>query len=385
MRPSLACLLAALVGAFALAACDGAAPAADGVAGGLFDADPFLADAGSGRWVWMPDPSMRCRDSSATGFGVLRRPGSDKLLIMLQAGGACFNAETCATNRASFDATAFASFAADNGTEGIYSPQPANPFRDWNVVFVPHCTGDVYTGNATDVAVEGVPGLQQFVGERNMRTMLGRIEPYARRASVVLLTGAGFAATANYGLVAGTLDPVPVHMIADAGPIPPDDSVLTPELQARMQDLWNGSVLYPPGCEECQPPDGMENVLPYYAATYPDRAFGLISYTRDMTNRTFFGYDNPNCVFTGGVCRVPGADFQAALFHIRATLDPYPNAGTYYITGYGHTSLDKSDLYFGTTVEGVPLPQWMADALDGTVEDLPPGRTSGTRRHAAHR
>lgn len=369
-------LLAMLVfTALAFAACDAAPPSDGRSTAGLFDESPLLpalTATDAGFWQWVSMPGMRCRDSTETGFGIRRSAGSDELLIVLQAGGACFNAETCASNRSDFDVSDFVNFVASEGREGIYNVRPDNPFRDWNVVFVPHCTGDLHVGDSTDVAVEGVEGLQQFVGHRNMRAMLARIENVARNATQVVLTGAGFAATGSYGLVAERLAPAPVHLIADAGPLPPDDDVLTPELQTRMRGLWNLDTMIPAGCLECSKPngDGLDNLLLYYTANNPERAFGLISYRSDRTNRGFFGYDNPNCTSNQSMCHVPARDFQDGLRNIRALLEPYPNGGTYYIPGNGHTSLDKND-FFNVSVDSVALTQWMVDALDGTVEHIP--------------
>jgi hypothetical protein len=385
MRPRL--LLAALIAAATLAACDDAALPADEPSGGLFDGAPPLADAGlagppPGMWSWISDPGMRCRDSTETGFGLRTAAGSDEFLIVFEASGACFNAETCASSRAHFDSTTFADFAATLGREGLFDRRPQNPFRGWNMIYVPHCTGDVCTGDTTDVAIEGVPGLQQFVGQRNVRAMLARLAPIVQNASAVVVTGAGFAATATYGLIAEQLAPAPVHLFADAGPMPPNDDVLTPELQARLRSTWNGEALIPPGCADCSQPngDGFEHILPYYASTNPDRVFGLIAYSKDPTNRWFFGFDNPNCIFSGGACRVPVRDYQIGLINIRRLLEPYPNAGTYYISGNGHTSLDDDDKYFGTAVNGVQLTQWIRNALDGTVGHIPQGqfRDAGT-------
>jgi hypothetical protein len=302
---------------------------------------------------------MRCRAGSQTGFGLRRVPGSPDLLIVLQGGGACYDFLTCLLNPSRFDASDFNAFVAEQGNVGVFAAdRPENPFRNWNLVFVPYCTGDVHSGDAPNTPVPGVSGRQDFVGLRNMDAMLRRIAPAARQARQVVLTGesaGGFGALGTYGLVADRLAPAPVDLLDDSGPVPPDDAVLTPALQQQWAELWNLTAALPPGCTACAQPDGLEHVLPFYAAANPDRSFGLLSYRQDFVIRAFFGF-------------VGAQAFEDALFGIRPTLPD--NAGTYYVPGDGHTFI-LTDQYYTTSVEGVPLTAWVEAFLDGQVTDLP--------------
>ena len=95
----------------------------------------------------------------------------------------------------------------------------------------------------------------------------------------------------------------------------------------------------------------------------PDRAFGLIAHTRDISPRLHFGYKNPNCepgTFAGEtVCLVPEEDTEAALLSIRdGLLAPYPNVGTFYTDAAAHTSLTLDDFYERET-DGVRLVDWV--------------------------
>ena len=117
---------------------------------GAFDGAPVTATAG--QWTWVDEPKALCRDGSATGFGVRLNPNSDKLLIYFQGGGACFNSATCGANPANFNSGTFALAVLAGGQQGIFNASDsANPFRDWNAVFIPYCTGDVHAGAATGI------------------------------------------------------------------------------------------------------------------------------------------------------------------------------------------------------------------------------------------
>ncbi len=79
----------------------------------------------------------------------VRRGTVNKLLVYYQGGGACWDYLTCEAIK-SFKQTAGAGDNPANSKSGFADMNnPDNPFRDWNVVFVPYCTGDVHWGDAT--------------------------------------------------------------------------------------------------------------------------------------------------------------------------------------------------------------------------------------------
>ena len=127
------------------------------------------------RWTWVPVDGAECRDGSPTGFAIRSRTHSDDLLIVLGGGPVCVDAQTCTTSGGPLN------FAAKRrpGSD-MFANRPKNPFADWNQVWVPHCTDDYHVGNARDVVVPGLQGIQQFVGYANMSLFLEQIK--AKRA-----------------------------------------------------------------------------------------------------------------------------------------------------------------------------------------------------------
>ncbi len=297
---------------------------------GTFDGMPVTAAAG--QWTWVDVPHALCRNGTATGFAVRLNPASDKLMIYFQGGGACFNSATCASNPASFGASDFAVAAAVGGQRGIFNSSDANnPFRDWNIVFVPYCTGDVHSGSATGVTVpgSGAPTNQQFVGYRNVGHFLKRIVPTFPSITKVLLTGSsagGFGSMLNYHRIAQAFCPRPVALVNDAGPIFAD-AYLSPCLQKRWRQLWNFDVALPSGCTGCigQDGGGFFNYERFLARTYPTQRLGLISATQDATISYFFGFGQNNCAgIDGNPGSLPGATFQTGLSLPSRTLEKLP-------------------------------------------------------------
>src|SRR4051812_49880618 len=120
-------------------------PGADGGGGAkCSSATPFQGapiDAPDQQWTWIDVDGSFCRDGSPTGIGVHLNKASDKLILYLEGGGACFNASSCYANSSSFGADDFEQVKSRAG--GIFNLTRAeNPFAGWNVVYVPYCTGD---------------------------------------------------------------------------------------------------------------------------------------------------------------------------------------------------------------------------------------------------
>ncbi len=78
-----------------------------------------------------------------------RRGTVNKLLVYYQGGGACWDYLTCEAIKTFKQTTGAGDNPANAKTGFADIANPENPFRDWNVVFVPYCTGDVHWGDAT--------------------------------------------------------------------------------------------------------------------------------------------------------------------------------------------------------------------------------------------
>ncbi|EYF03062.1 pectin acetylesterase-family hydrolase [Chondromyces apiculatus] len=337
---------------------------------GPFDGDPINATPET--WTWVGVPEAHCRNRSETGFGIRLNPASDKLVIFLEGGGACFNGATCLANPQAYTEQNFNTWKGGNGPGGILdNDNDDNPVRDWNMVFVPYCTGDVHSGNATGVNVPGLgaPQNQSFVGYANIGHYLRRIIPTLPELSQVLLTGTsagGFGAAFNYDRVAQAFCPTPVTLVDDSGPVMSDE-YLAPCLQQRWRTLWGLDGTLPADCAECTPSNGggLLNYTVYLGSKYPERRLGLISSLQDNTIRTFYSYGNNNCAGIEGLPgSMTGAAYTAGLTELR---DDYLTSTTswasYYMSGTAHTILGGNG-YYSTTVAGVSLTGWVASLLD---------------------
>ncbi|HTB75438.1 MAG TPA: pectin acetylesterase-family hydrolase [Polyangiaceae bacterium] len=322
---------------------------ADGGVSGPFATSTLTPET----WSWVPVGGAICRDGSPTGFGVSVGSATDKVMIYLEGGGACFNALTCGMNPAKYGESDFTSdfvgATAPHANLGIFNRGfAANPVKDWTFIYVPYCTGDVHAGNATDQTVTGVTGKQQFVGYVNVGLDLQRIVPSFPGVTKVLLTGisaGGFGAASDYVQVAQAFGSVPVYEIDDSGPPMPDP--YNPKcLLTEQVNLWGFDKTILKDCgSDCSdlgtfPIDFAKHV----GKTYPKVPFGLIESTDDGVITDFFGFGAENCTATLPA-QVTAATFTAGLTAVQTDLQGYPNFGSFIFGEPGaanstqHTSL----------------------------------------------
>jgi hypothetical protein len=326
-----------------------------------------------GEWKWMDVDGMICRDSSATGIGVRLGTNSKKWMIYLQGGGACFTPETCATNLSNYGADNFISSSnAGYYNRGIMNNEKEeNPIKDWNVVYVPYCTGDVHSGNLENGFPLGGTEPQQFVGNRNIRLLLEYLKPYMEKNEVdeIMITGisaGGFGTHITYFETKKLFPNVKTHVINDSGPLVSDPQILTFCMGIGIQLMYNLAV--PPGfifC--CEPTYGLADIYTLSARNSANDNFGLISYTEDNTIRYFFAAGQNTC--TGG--EISGEDFKNGLIHLRENvLKPTEKWSTYFVSGTGHTFLYTDAGFYNTIAEEKLLYNWIREVMNGEVQHI---------------
>jgi len=314
-------------------------------------------------WTLQYVNGAKCRNGQPAGVGINPSPGSDKLLIYLEGGGACFNS--------SCDVTAFDTpFLPPS--DGIFDRNNAdNPLRDYNMVYVPYCTGDVHAGDAPDAVIVnglGVPVFHQFVGYRNIGLFLSRIVPTFPNLKQVVLTGisaGGFGAGLNADRVQRAFGSVPVVLVDDSGP-PMSKRAIPTCLQKQFRQAWNldATILADCGADCPNHDDWALDMMMHTVKRTTTSVTGLFSSVHDLVIRTFYGFGNDDC--SPGLDRVVDADvYQNELLSLRQMTAP-PGAiyGTYYVQGTGHTCL-RGPCFSTTTTNGVALSTWLGSLLQG--------------------
>lgn len=355
-------------------------------------------------WVWWADDAMKCRDGSTTGFGINRpEVESDKMLYMLEGGSACFNFQTCATNPEFFDEVEFAKYSTESGVWGVFDrTNPLNPFKDWNYVFVPYCTGDAHAGNKPDGSVLGSP--QVFVGYENVGIVIEAVQEQFPDITSGILSGdsaCGLGVIANYirlqnAYSTGGFD-VPFGFLDDSGPpMNTDVGGITSCLQNQMWSLWGLEDTIGAECgASCTEEDFVLPVTVKAAnlAASPGVSMpaGFMDSTQDIVMRTFFAFGGPPCPNWSPFAfptPVPGPEYEAALdASLKQVALEAPNFRYFVFPGQDHTSIPLPAFYnttgtggqdarvSGPVADQTGLPEWTAEFLmgSGAGDSLWPG------------
>lgn len=301
-------------------------------------------------WTWVPFADAVCDDGTPTGIGISLSPGSNDLLIFMQGGGACWDYESCAvTNTSTHGPFAEAQFQSTKLLFSIGSILDRNaktPFRDFNLVYVPYCTGDVHAGDNVMTYDSGM-GKQRVIhhkGRPNLIAFLRRIAATIPAPGKLVVTGSsagGFGSALNHDVVRAFFPKAKSYLLDDSGP-PMIGDAIPKELRAKWFASWRLDLTLSKLCPECD--RDFSTLVPILAKRYPSDRMALLSYTQDGVIRKFFGDQS-------------AMQFQQNLTTMSTTLlDPLPNFRYYFAAGTGHTFLFTPAL---TTVKGVSLLSWI--------------------------
>jgi hypothetical protein len=89
-----------------------------------------------------------CSDGSTWSF--FYRPGAtDRLLVWLHGGGACWNGDNCDPQGRPTYSSSVDTRLDGMGRQGILSARPDNPLRGYTAIGIVYCTGDLHLGSRT--------------------------------------------------------------------------------------------------------------------------------------------------------------------------------------------------------------------------------------------
>lgn len=268
-------------------------------------ADGGFVPPAYGQWVKFEPPGAVCANGSQYKFFVNFSRSSSNVVIFLQGGGACWDYASCtgtgirsAANRNGIRddyATNHASFGTVNAGVDLVYPllsgrTDVNPMGDWNKVFVPYCTGDVYSGDTTvtyeDPAGTGPDVTFHHRGHSNMLAMIEMLSdmfPSIPRMFVGGCSAGGAGSINNYYFLRTGLAPEQSYLLNDSGPLFPGQEATSRSLplQNRVREAWNVDPLISsvPGSAALE--EDLGNLSTVLASEFPN----------DRLAKTFFRLD----------------------------------------------------------------------------------------------
>jgi hypothetical protein len=294
-----------------------------------------------------------CADGSPYTFST-RSGDPSKVVVYFQGGGACYNEAACDFETGSYKPTTGPDDHPSNDGAGIWDvSNPANPFTDWTVVFMPYCTGDIFRGDAEAVYSDALT--IQHRGGVNARHAVDYVSAELPTAERILVTGSSAGGVPTPwigGLMADEFPDADVAALADGS----GGYARNPDVSRAIGGIWGTPDALPDWPEIAGLPDGevtVPDMFKYAGLHAPDLRLARFDHGWDETQAEAAAIAG----LPGGVREV--LDVNEALSEDAGVrLDVYIAAGT------EHTILDQSEMYSLIT-DGVAFIDWLTAFVDG--------------------
>lgn len=268
-----------------------------------------------GAWVKYEPEGATCSNGSQYKFWVQFSETSDNVIVFFEGGGACWDYESCtggdfrgAANPNGLDddhAIANQDFDGLNVDAKFVYPllndDPAiSPMSDWNKVFVPYCTGDVYSGQATITYSDpdGIEPDNEFIhsGHPNILAMIDELNGMFSSIPQLFVSGCsagGAGAIINYHFLRSGLNDVSRgYLLDDSGPLYPNTKATSRSLPLhnRVRSSWNVDPLIMSAPNSSAILDDFGNLSTVLASEYPNDRLATTFFRLDY-NYSLYSYE----------------------------------------------------------------------------------------------
>jgi hypothetical protein len=252
-------------------------------------------------WVKIELEGTTCSDGSQYKFFTNWHEGAEDLVVIFEPGGACWDYESCSGALGILGA-ANPNGIPDNHMEAweIHSPlvrrdSSQNPMRDWNIVFVPYCTGDVHTGSnlAQYTSEDGTQQLTyHHAGHDNMLIVsdwLGWQFQGTDRMYAGGCSAGGVGSNVNYHFLREAIAPNHGYLVNDSGPLFPD-SINSKPLHDTIRAAWNLDAVIADTPISGVLDEDFGEITAELADLYPEDRLGVTYFIRDF-NYSRYSYE----------------------------------------------------------------------------------------------
>jgi hypothetical protein len=336
------------------------------------------------KWLKVEVPGTVCGNGSQYKFFVNYKEGAQDLLVMLEPGGACWDYAGC-SGQTDLGAAHPDGIHDDQmktgGQSASLSPlirrDLEGPTKDFHMVFLPYCTGDVHTGNnvITYKDPEGVgPDLEfHHAGHTNILKVtdwMAKQFPTLDRLFVTGCSAGGAGSLINYYFLRSKLAAKRGYLMDDAGPIFPSSGFSKP-LHTKIRSSWNIDPIFkelPPGFPIT---DDFGVLNTHLADMFPKDRLSTIFFQRDY-NYSRYSYEN----FYDANAKEDIMSYWAADTELLVDLyETRPNLGYYlpYWRAFNSSHCASIASYLDTDIEelGLNLTDFIAELFN---DDVPIGR-----------
>ena len=304
-----------------------------------------------------------CAHDSTFWFRV--RPGvPDKVMIFLNGGGACWRAQECDPHgKPTYTMTADSANDVSVRSGLLDVANEANPVRDFTMIFVPYCTGDVHLGTR-QVDYE-VTGSEKTISVRhgggaNLEAVLDWVYANIRDPHTLFVTGVSAGAIPSPVVAEKVARHYPRARVVQLGD---GAGGYHADMVPALMDGWGASeyLADDPAFRSLDSASfTFERLYTAAARVAPRVHYAQVNTADDATQLYFLALL--------GVRGKPLTTLLATdLEEIRSAV---PSFRSYTAPGKAHTLL-RSNAVYTTTVDGVAFKDWLTALVNGDpVEDV---------------
>lgn len=372
-----------------------------------------VADDDYNKWLMHEPEGATCADGTQYRYFIKHRANSENVLVLYEGGGACWNFETCTAAAGSLGAlgvdcvmrnrdkaeadkehcitenyadtyyplpsgitgaqldsfkalipswaqvtvdgvaidTVLPLASAGIATSGKHRDSPVSPMHDWNLVFVPYCTSDLYAGNKvaeyvnpedpTDVVTFRHVGLQnsEIVAEE-----LNKIFPNVPQFAMNGCSAGGAGVVATYHFFRSAMTGIGKgYVFSDAGPFFPTnpDETRKPahsmELHTAVREAWGISSVFDKLIADrpdilTEEPEHVSDLYRVLSETYPQDRFS-VAHSQTDYNYSLYSYTSFNNMSSRARSAAEAKDiyqfWEDDNSNLIELLEPLPNFSTY--------------------------------------------------------
>ena len=322
-------------------------------------------DDSQGTWDTVATEGV-CSSGTPFQFYVKDSPSSDELLIFFNGGGACWFGEACDLASQPNIHSPFADMPQNNpaSMKGIFDfSNSENPFAEFDMVYLPYCTGDVHLGaGPTEYRYKNPAGDEVEVtafhnGYENSTTVLKwSYEKFPAPTKVVLAGSSAGAIGASFyaGLVAEHFNETDVVLLGDAA------GGYGSPLLSRTHSAWKTASILPNWPEYAGKSDMNLTFEDYYIAS--------ANHNPNLTIAQYNAANDQTQVMFTQVIGDPAGSFslhQRLLnnyVRIESEVDEFYS---YTAGGTVHMIL-QDDIFYQYKVENERFVDWMSKLIDGS-------------------
>eukprot|EP00420_Gonyaulax_spinifera_P035335 CAMPEP_0197877846 /NCGR_PEP_ID=MMETSP1439-20131203/6412_1 /TAXON_ID=66791 /ORGANISM="Gonyaulax spinifera, Strain CCMP409" /LENGTH=423 /DNA_ID=CAMNT_0043497223 /DNA_START=60 /DNA_END=1331 /DNA_ORIENTATION=+ len=321
------------------------------------------ADAGT---LVQPAGNERCLSDRNQKYMFQVMPGSrDKLLLYFDGGGACWNQLTVGINACDKQ-----EIREPFALHGILRQQEANPFRDYTIIYVMYCSGDLASGDVVQPFLKDGKPVEQRGHRNTMSVLEWAKENMAPTLEALTISGqsAGSIATQVWSTkLLREFSWKSASILADSyvGAFP--DGFQGPVFKSL--GVCDVDLLDPPMKEKCKQGDiTITDNMEYAMKTFPNVSFGIVSSMFDVEQLAFYQKASVSMGLShiGQLFHFNTEQVNSKVGGILTRLSQYPNFFAYIKSSNAHVFTACDRLYDTTLRTGgtdVKLTDWIEQLI----------------------